>query len=213
MILTNTLEIDASADDVFRLINDVEKVATCVPGAAITGKDGETFLGGVKVKVGPISASYAGTIRFIEVDAETRTLKLEAKGADSHGNGDAEAQVDLAVESVGDRSRLTLKTDLVISGKIVSFGKGAIVAVSNKVLQQFAVNLGALLSGGAAPVAAAAGVPAVAHAADSMSSPASSELNALSLMPEPVRRYAPAAGIFLAGMVQGWLVSRAFGRR
>ncbi|MCZ4080434.1 SRPBCC family protein [Rhodococcus sp. H36-A4] len=213
MILTNTLDIDASADDVFRLINDVEKVATCVPGAAITGKDGETFLGGVKIKVGPISASYAGTIRFIEVDAETRTLKLEAKGADSHGNGDAEAQVDLVVESVGDRTRLTLKTDLVISGKIVSFGKGAIVAVSNKVLQQFAVNLGALLSGGAASVTAASGAPAVARATDSISSPASSELDALSLIPEPMRRYAPAAGIFLAGMVQGWLVSRAFARR
>jgi flagellar hook-associated protein 2 len=39
VLLTNTLDIDAAADDVFRLINDdVEKVATCVPGAAITGK-------------------------------------------------------------------------------------------------------------------------------------------------------------------------------
>ncbi|MDV8023927.1 SRPBCC family protein [Rhodococcus sp. IEGM 1330] len=208
MILTNTLDIDASAEDVFRLINDVEKVATCVPGAAITGKDGETYLGGVKVKVGPISASYAGTIRFLEVDAETRTLSLEAKGADSHGNGDAEAQVKLAVESIGDRSRLTLNTDLVISGKIVSFGKGAIVAVSNKVLQQFAVNLGALLSGSATadPTTPAAVRTAVA-------SPIGGELNAMSLMPEPVRKYAPIAGIFLAGMVEGWLVSRAFGRR
>lgn len=208
MILTNTLDIDASAEDVFRLINDVEKVATCVPGAAITGKDGETFLGGVKVKVGPISASYAGTIRFIEVDAETRTLKLEAKGADSHGNGDAEAQVDLAVEDLGGRSRLTLNTDLVISGKIVSFGKGAIVAVSNKVLQQFAVNLGALLSGGPFPVATT-GQPASSIAAV----PVSDELNALSLMPASVRRYAPTIGVFLAGMVEGWLVSRAFRRR
>ncbi|MDV6232917.1 SRPBCC family protein [Rhodococcus cercidiphylli] len=208
MILTNTLDIDASAEDVFRLINDVEKVATCVPGAAITGKDGETYLGGVKVKVGPISASYAGTIRFLEVDAETRTLTLEAKGADSHGNGDAEAQVDLAVEAIGDRSRLTLNTDLVISGKIVSFGKGAIVAVSNKVLQQFAVNLGALLSGSApAEPTAPAGVRTA------VASPVGGELNAMSLMPEPVRKYGPIAGIFLAGMVEGWLVSRAFGRR
>lgn len=208
MILTNTLDIDASADDVFRLINDVEKVATCVPGAAITGKDGETYLGGVKVKVGPISASYAGTIRFLEVDAETRTLSLEAKGADSHGNGDAEAQVKLAVEAIGDRSRLTLNTDLVISGKIVSFGKGAIVAVSNKVLQQFAVNLGALLSGSST---ADPTTPAAVRTA--AASPIGGELNAMSLMPEPVRKYAPIAGIFLAGMVEGWLVSRAFERR
>ena len=99
MLLTNTLDIDAAADDVFRLINDdVEKVATCVPGAAITGKDGDTFLGGVKVKVGPISASYSGTIRFLEIDRDARTLKLAAKGADSHGNGDAEAEVAITVE-------------------------------------------------------------------------------------------------------------------
>ncbi|MGV8872614.1 MAG: SRPBCC family protein [Rhodococcus sp. (in: high G+C Gram-positive bacteria)] len=208
MILTNTLDIDASAEDVFRLINDVEKVATCVPGAAITGKDGETYLGGVKVKVGPISASYAGTIRFLDVDAEARTLSLEAKGADSHGNGDAEAQVDLAVEAIGDRSRLTLNTDLVISGKIVSFGKGAIVAVSNKVLQQFAVNLGALLSG-STPLAQ----PVPGAIAPPTASPAVSEFDAMSLMPAPVRKYAPVAGIFLAGMVEGWLVSRAFRRR
>jgi hypothetical protein len=82
------------------------------------------------------------------------------------------------------------------------------VAVSNKVLQQFAVNLGALLSGSAtadptAPAAVKTAVP----------SPMGGELNAMSLMPEPVRKYGPVAGIFLAGMVEGWLVSRAFGRR
>lgn len=217
MILTNTLDIDAPAADVFQLINDVEKVATCVPGAAITGKDGETFLGGVKVKVGPISASYAGTIRFIEVDDANKTLKLEAKGADSHGNGDAEAQVDLAVEDLGGRSRLTLRTDLVISGKIVSFGKGAIVAVSNKVLQQFAVNLGALLAGGTSPQmpisSAGAGSVAPGSRALATAAPTVGELNALSLMPESVRRAAPTAGVFVAGMIQGWLIMRAFRRR
>ncbi|WP_328813516.1 SRPBCC family protein [Rhodococcus sp. NBC_00297] len=210
MILTNTLDIDASADDVFRLINDVEKVATCVPGAAITGKDGDTFLGGVKVKVGPISASYAGTIRFIEVDSEAHTLTLEAKGADSHGNGDAEAQVDLAVESMGDRSRLTLRTDLVISGKIVSFGKGAIVAVSNKVMQQFAVNLGALLNERSLGTDAAPQLHVVPTRAMEQ---VSSELNVMSFAPTSVKKYAPYVGIFTAGAIEGWLISRAFTRR
>lgn len=205
MLLTNTLDIDASAEDVFRLINDdVEKVATCVPGAAITGKDGDTFLGGVKVKVGPISASYAGTIRFLEIDSDTKTMKLAAKGADSHGNGDAEAEVEIVVESIGRGSRLTLNTDLVISGKIVSFGKGAIVAVSNKVLQQFAVNLGAMLAGGDAPQTPLSAAPV---------SSAGAEFDAMAMLPDPIRKYGLVAGVFVAGMIEGWLVSRAFRRR
>ncbi|MFZ3391829.1 SRPBCC family protein [Rhodococcus sp. 7Tela_A2] len=222
MLLTNTLDIDAAADDVFRLINDdVEKVATCVPGAAITGKDGDTFLGGVKVKVGPISASYSGTIRFLEIDRDARTLKLAAKGADSHGNGDAEAEVAITVEQVGNGSRLTLVTDLVISGKIVSFGKGAIVAVSNKVLQQFAVNLGAMLAGGQA-VPAAASVP-VTHTSHFTGAPqqfaapgggsVAGEFDALAMIPAPARKYGLVTAVFLAGMVEGWLVTRAFRRR
>ncbi|MGY4710429.1 SRPBCC family protein [Mycolicibacterium sp. CBM1] len=212
MILNNTLDIDASPSDVFRLINDVEKVAACVPGAAITGRDGETYRGGVKVKVGPISASYAGTIRFLEVDESAQTLKLEAKGADTFGNGDAEAQVDLAIEPVGTGSRLVLRTDLVISGKIVAFGKGAIVAVSDKVLQQFAVNLAAMLAGGDSlqPVGAAA----VTHPSRVGPAPvAGAEFDALALLPAPIRRYGPMAAVFVAGMAQGWLISRAFGRR
>lgn len=210
MILNNTLDIDASPADVFRLINDVEKVATCVPGATLTGKDGETYRGGVKVKVGPISASYAGTIRFLEVDESAQTLKLEAKGADTYGNGDAEAQVDLAVEPVGAGSRLVLRTDLVVSGKIVAFGKGAIVAVSNKVLQQFAVNLAAMLAGGDALQPAG---PAVARPGTGSAPVAGTEFDALSLLPAPIRRYGPTAAVFVAGMAQGWLISRAFGRR
>ncbi|WP_127782999.1 SRPBCC family protein [Rhodococcus sp. X156] len=222
MKLENVITVPAPPEQVFALINDVERVASCVPGATLTGKDGDAYVGGVKVKVGPVSAAYNGKIRFLSVDDATRRLTMEGKGADSHGNGDAQAHIALAVDPVEGGSQLRVDTDLVISGKIVAFGKGAIVAVSNKIMAQFATNLAAMLQGDAAgsdasAVAPVAGAPvaAVAQGAPvAAAAPVSGgELNALSMLPPEALKVARIAGIFVAGMFEGWLVSRAFGKR
>ena len=97
MILENQLSVPADPDAVFALINDVERVAGCLPGATLDGQEDGAYLGRVKVKVGPITAAYAGRVRFTEVDTAARRLRLSARGADTHGNGDAEADVTLTV--------------------------------------------------------------------------------------------------------------------
>lgn len=145
MQLSNAVPVKAPPGEVFALVNDVERVASCMPGAALEGREGGAWQGRVKVKVGPITAAYAGTVRFLEVDEERRTLRVQARGADTHGSGDAEAAVRLEVAETADGSELRLETDLVIRGKIAQFGKGAVATVSDKILQQFARNLGALL--------------------------------------------------------------------
>src|SRR5690606_29858764 len=131
----------------------------------------------VKVKVGPITAAYAGTVRFLEVDAVKRQLRLHARGADTHGSGDAEAEVFLEVRTAGDGAELNLTTDLVIRGKIAQFGKGAIAAVSDRILQQFAQNLGDLLQAQDAAVTPSAGAVGAPQAA--VPAAASAELNGL----------------------------------
>jgi carbon monoxide dehydrogenase subunit G len=199
VILDNEITLNAAPDEVFALINDVERVVTCLPGAALTGRDGDAYTGGVTVKVGPISAAYTGTVRFLEVDPERRHLRLAGRGADAHGNGDAEAEVTLTVEEAPGGSVLRLKTDLLIRGKLVQFGKGAIVAVSDRLLRQFATNLGALIesdrSGARQPVQAVA--------------PPAAELDGLSmLLPPNAAKYAPVAAAFAVGLFQGWLLGK-----
>ncbi len=135
MILDNHLDVPADPDAVFTLINDVERVASCLPGAVLDGREDDTYLGRVKFKVGPISAAYSGRIRFTEVVPDQRRLRLIARGADSHGNGDAEADVTLTVAPTSSGSVLDLHTDLVVRGKIAQFGKGAITTVSNRLLR------------------------------------------------------------------------------
>jgi carbon monoxide dehydrogenase subunit G len=190
MILENEVAVPASPEKVFALINDVERVAGCLPGAAIEGRDGDAYRGRVTVKVGPITAAYAGVVRFLETDEARRHVRLQARGADTRGSGDAEAEVIVTVADAPDGSVLRLRTDLLIRGKIAQFGKGAISTVSDKLLQQFAVNIAALLDGTAPSPAA----PAVAG-----------ELDGLAIALGPLRKYLPVIAAFAVGAVQGWM--------
>ncbi|MFE0135154.1 SRPBCC family protein [Streptomyces sp. NPDC059037] len=207
MQLTNSVPVKASPDEVFTLMNDVERVASCMPGAALDGRDGDTWRGSVKIKVGPISAAYAGSVRFLEVDPTERRLRVQARGADAHGSGDAEAEVALEVLAAAEGALLQLSTDLVIRGRIAQFGKGAIATVSDRILQQFAQNLGSLLDQDRSP--AAASLPSVALGAGRPAVPADSELDGLSLLIGPAAaKYGLVAGAFAFGVFEGWLLGR-----
>ncbi|MGP8304098.1 SRPBCC family protein [Streptomyces inhibens] len=215
MQLTNAVPVKASPDEVFALMNDVERVASCMPGAALDGQDGDVWQGRVKIKVGPISAAYAGTVRFLEVDAERRRLRVHARGADTHGSGDAEADVALEVVAAPEGALLQLSTDLVIRGKIAQFGKGAIAAVSDRILQQFAQNLGSLLdqdrvTGAPDPQgAAAAPSPARQPAASQHALAQDAELDGLAMLLGPTAaKYGLVAGAFALGLFEGWLLGR-----
>ncbi|AIJ24036.1 SRPBCC family protein [Amycolatopsis methanolica] len=203
MILENQLSVPAEPDAVFALINDVERVASCLPGATLDGQEDGAYLGRVKVKVGPITAAYSGRVRFTEVDTAARRLRLSARGADTHGNGDAEADVTLTVREAPGGATIDLRTDLSIRGKLAQFGKSAISAVSARLLDQFARNLAGQLSApGEEPrPAAAPRTPAPADSGESLDGLAM-------LLPPGVKRYAPIAAAAALGLFQGWLLGR-----
>ncbi|MGH3626650.1 MAG: SRPBCC family protein [Sciscionella sp.] len=212
MRLTNEVVLPGTPDAVFALINDVERVAPCMPGATLEGGSGEDgYRGRVKIKVGPISAAYNGTVRFLDVDDGARRLVLDAKGTDAHGSGNAEAKVTVRVRPHEQGSALGLDTDLVVRGKVAQFGRGAIGEVSQKLMEQFAQNLSGLLSGaeqavapGAAPAGSVQAPPTVAAAPG--------ELDAMSLVVLPLlKRFAPVAAGLAAGVLAGLLAGRRGG--
>ncbi|WP_248960854.1 SRPBCC family protein [Sphaerisporangium perillae] len=219
MLLEHEITVPGGADRLFALFNDIERVASCMPGATLEGRDGDAYLGRVTVKIGPITAAYAGSVRFLEVEPDDRRLRLQASGAETHGSGDAEAAIDLVVSDTPAGALVRLTTDLVIRGKIAQFGKGAIKTVSDRILHQFAQNLAGLLAqGGAAEPGGLDAVPAPAAAPAAATQapprPAAAELDGLSLLLGPtLSRYAPVAAAFAVGLFEGWLLSRAFGRR
>ena len=145
MQLTNEFDVSVPIDEAWRLLSDLEKVGPCLPGASITGRDGEDYLGQAKIKVGPITANYKGTARFLELDEDEYRAVLSAKGREARGGGDAQALVTATLLDKGDVTHVTVITDLNLSGKIAQFGRGVITDVSAALLKTFATRLEAMV--------------------------------------------------------------------
>jgi|SRR5215207_2266739 len=142
MKIQNEIEVAAPPDELFDILADVERVAPLLPGANLEGKnDDDTYAGTVKVKVGPITASYRGTLRFLELDHDDHRAVMAASADETKGQGNLEARITASVSGSDSQSVLSLDTDLDVRGKAAQFGRGALGNVSQRVLQQFARNL------------------------------------------------------------------------
>jgi len=214
MKLQNSFRLAESPDRVLDLLLDVERIAECLPGSQLTGRDGDAYEGHVKVKVGPLSVAYHGSVRFIEVDRESRSVALTASGREQRGQGDAQAHVMAHVEPDADGSKVSLDTDLMIRGKVAQFGRGVIGDVSQRMMDEFARNVEGVLRGGG-------DTPGRLTAPSSASSDTSSRLgrntqptseatlNGLQLIAVPLlKRSLPAVTGFATGFLIGLLVGR-----
>ena len=92
MRIENTVEVDAPLDRVWALVNDIPRVAPCMPGAALTGVHDDTYEGTVAVKLGPLRMSYKGKVVVEGVDEANHSARLAATGKDTKGAGTARAQ-------------------------------------------------------------------------------------------------------------------------
>src|SRR4029450_1312788 len=90
MEISKTFVVNAPADAVWGFLTDPQRVARCLPGAAITNQvDEQTHAGTITVKVGPVAATYKGTMRFERLDAATRTAEIVAAGQEGRAEGRA----------------------------------------------------------------------------------------------------------------------------
>jgi uncharacterized protein len=168
MRIENTVEVDAPLDQVWALVNDIPRVAPCMPGAALTGVlDDKTYEGTVAVKLGPLRMSYKGKVVVEEVDEANHSARLAASGRDTKGAGTARASVTTRLEPAGDtRTRLQVTSDVQLTGKVASFGRGgAINDVATRLFGQFADCLRATLEGEPAAAEGAAGTGGAGAAA------------------------------------------------
>ena len=140
MKLEQSFEVNAPIEQVWTALIDLEKVAPCLPGAAITGHDEDgTYHGTFQVRLGPTSANYRGTIRVESADAESRSATLSAKGTDKRGQGGASATIVNKLHEVEGGTRVDAETDFTITGRLASFGRGGMMKdISNRLMRDFA---------------------------------------------------------------------------
>ena len=146
MELNNDFEVAAPVDLVWAVLTDVERIAPCLPGAQLLEIDGDEFQGVVKIKVGPITAQYKGAASFSERDDVEHRAVLRAEGRDTRGAGNAAADITAELEATDVGTKVTVTTDLTVTGKVAQFGRGVMADVSKKLMGQFAENLSDLIA-------------------------------------------------------------------
>jgi carbon monoxide dehydrogenase subunit G len=137
MELNNEFRVDAPVSTAWTVLTDLERIAPCMPGAQLEEVDGEEYRGVVKVKVGPITAQYKGKATFLERDESAGRVILRAEGRDTRGQGNANATITATMVPDGDGTKVTVATDLTVTGKVAQFGRGVLAEVSAKLLDQF----------------------------------------------------------------------------
>jgi len=136
--LKNQFNVNVPVERAWSVLTDVERIAPCLPGAQLREVEGDEYRGVVKVKVGPITAEYKGTARFVEQDEAAHRMVLRAEGRETRGQGNASATITASMEPDGGGTRVSVVTDLTIAGKVAQFGRGVLGDVSNKLMSQFA---------------------------------------------------------------------------
>jgi carbon monoxide dehydrogenase subunit G len=157
--------VAAPAAAVWDFLTDAAKVASCLPGAAITGKeDDSTWVGTMTVKVGPVTASYRGKLRFERLDAAAREAEIAASGQETRGKGGADMRMKSRVVERGPReTEVTVASDVNVVGVLAQFGRGMIQDVSDQLFRKFTEAMRRQLEAEEAPAAArAAGEETVA---------------------------------------------------
>src|SRR5580658_4111358 len=151
MELTNAFRVGVSVPEARKVLTDVERIAPMLPGAQLQEIDGDEYRGIVKVKVGPISAQYKGQASFVERDEDAGRVVLRATGRDTRGQGNASAVITATMIPDGEGTKVSVVTDLTITGKVAQFGRGVMADVSTKLIGQFVDSLEADLTGRPAP--------------------------------------------------------------
>ena len=136
MELVNDFTVSVPVEEAWPTLTDVERIAPCLPGAQLQEIEGDVYRGVVKVKVGPILAQFKGQATFIEKDHENHKAVLKAEGRDTAGKGNASALITAQLEPLGDAAtKVTVTTDLTITGKVAQFGRGALADVEHEAAQ------------------------------------------------------------------------------
>ncbi|MGA7801576.1 MAG: SRPBCC family protein, partial [Gammaproteobacteria bacterium] len=139
--LEKSFPLEASPAAAWKVLQDIEAVAGCMPGAEITEKvDDSHYKGQVRLKVGPASATFKGDIEVRGLDVDQRELRLFGKGADTKGTSTASMELTARVLDVEGRAELVGTSQVSVSGKMASFGGRMMNQVSAQILQQFGAN-------------------------------------------------------------------------
>ena len=212
MEFDNAFEVPLPPDEAWKVLLDIERIAPCMPGAELTEiVDKTTYKGRIAVRLGPVALTFAGTVKFDEIDDAQHKAKISAQGSDAKGRGGAHATAEFRLEPAGGGSKVLVHTNLTLSGSVAQYGRGVgiIQATAAQLMNQFAKCLRDKF--GQQHVAAPPLVPDGAAAAPAQP-PQPASLPPLQAAPQPAAPAKPISGFALMARVIWDAISRLFRR-
>jgi carbon monoxide dehydrogenase subunit G len=149
MEFDNSFDVPLAPELAWAMLMDIPRIAPCMPGAELSEVvDPQNFKGKISVRLGPVALAFAGRIAFDSIDAVNHTARVTAQGSDAKGRGAANATATFRIEPAGLGSKVLIHTDLMLSGAVAQYGRGAgmIQATAAQIIDQFAGNLRAQLA-------------------------------------------------------------------
>jgi carbon monoxide dehydrogenase subunit G len=149
MEFDNSFDVPLPPPEAWNVLMDIPRIAPCMPGAELTEVAGDTtYKGRISVRLGPVALTFAGVVKFEEIDATNRMARVKAQGTDAKGRGGASAIASFRLEPGPSGSTVRVHTDLTLSGAVAQYGRGAgmIQATAAQLIRQFADCLKAELS-------------------------------------------------------------------
>jgi carbon monoxide dehydrogenase subunit G len=157
MEFDNSFEVPLAPADAWPVLMNIQGIAPCMPGAQLTEVvDDKTYKGNIAVRLGPVALTFAGVVKFEEIDNVNRTARVRAQGSDAKGRGAAQAAATFRLEPSATGSKVLVHTDLTLSGAVAQYGRGVgmIQATASALMNQFANNLKKQLENPSAETAA-----------------------------------------------------------
>lgn len=143
MEISQEFTVEAPVEAVWSYLTDPERVAEALPGAHLEERiDETTYKGGITMKVGPLSASYDGTVEFASLDPSTHTAQIVASGQGKRGMGVAQMRMTSSMSAVSAaKTRVKVVSDVMVTGVLAQLGKGMIQRISDQMLKDFTARM------------------------------------------------------------------------
>lgn len=145
MQLVNEFSVPASPTEAWKVLSDVERVVTCIPGAQLEAQEGDDFLGSVGLRVGPVALALKGRASIVERDPQSRSMTIKARATAGGGQGTVECDISLSVAGSDTSSAVKVVTDLELAGKLAQFSTAMISQVNRQIMRQFTSRLDRLI--------------------------------------------------------------------
>jgi carbon monoxide dehydrogenase subunit G len=138
MLIENEFEVAAPLEQVWRHMQDVPKIAPCLPGAELIDVNGDTYKGRVTTKMGPVKLQFLGTARIVQRDEAAKRIVMDASGSEEKGKGQATMKVTSTMAPSGSGTRVKVAQDIQLSGAAAQFGRGMVQDVTAVLMRSFA---------------------------------------------------------------------------